>query len=77
MLLLNDIKRKLLACFYPLQVMCNTSFSVQCDQLICFILVFIHLIAYQCHLSVYLDFFSKMKEIMNVNIECITLSFEK
>ena len=26
MLLLNDMKRQLLACFYPLKVVCNTSF---------------------------------------------------
>ena len=49
MLLLNDMKRKLLACFYLLQMLYNTSFC-QYDQLIFFILVFILLIAYQCHL---------------------------
>ena len=45
MLLLNDMKRKLLACFYPLQMLCNTSFF-QYDQLIFLILVFILLIAF-------------------------------
>ena len=49
MLLLNDIKRKLLACFYPLEMLCNTSFF-QYDQLIFYILDFILLIAYQYHL---------------------------
>ena len=71
MLLLNDMKRKLLACFYPLQVLCNNSFF-QYDQLIFFILVFILLL----HINViYLGYISKMKEIMNVN-RCINFSFE-
>ena len=68
MLLLNDMKRKLLACFYPLQVLCNTSFY-QYDQLIYFILVFILLIAYQCLLG----YFSKIKEIMHVMIKSMIM----
>ena len=45
----------------------------QYDQQIFFILVFILLIAYQCHL--FLGYFSKMKEIMSVNT-CQIFSFE-
>ena len=45
MLLLNDMKMKLLACFYPLEMLCNTSIF-QYDQLIFYILDFILLIAY-------------------------------
>ena len=72
MLLLNDMKRKLLACFYPLQVLCNTSFF-QFDQLIFFILVFILLIEYIN--VIYLGYFAKIKVIMIVNRRII-FSFE-
>ena len=68
MLLLNDMKRKLLACFYPLKVLCTTS-SVGTINWFFFILLLFFLIAYQCHLF---GLFSKMKESMNIN-RCIIL----
>ena len=71
-LLLNDMKRKLLACFYPLKVLCNTSFvSTINSQLIFFILLLFFLL----HINViYVGYFSKMKEIMSVNRGIILVS---
>ena len=68
MLLLNDMKRKLLACFYPLQVLCNTSFFSMINWFSSFLFSFFLL-----HINfIYLGYFSKIKESMNVN-RCIIL----
>ena len=64
MLLLNDMKRKFLACFYPLELLCNTSFFSMINWISSFLILFFLL-----RINViYLGYFSKIKDIMNVNI---------
>ena len=70
MLLLNDMKRKFLACFYPLQVLRNTSFVCTINWFSSFFFLFFLL---QINV-IYLGYFSKMKEIMNVNRRIILVS---
>ena len=67
MLLLYDMKRKLLACFYPLKVLCNTSFVSTINGFSSFFFNF----SYCISMLFYLGYFSKRTEIMNVN-RCIS-----
>ena len=68
LLLLNDMKRKLLACFYPLKVLCNTSFVSTINFLHSSLFFLLHINV------IYLGYFSKIKEIMNVNRRIILVS---
>ena len=61
--------RKLLACFYQLEVLCNTSFFSMINWFSSFLILFFLL-----HINfIYLGYFFKIKEIMNVN-RCILLA---
>ena len=76
MLFLNDMKRKLLACFYPLQVLCNTCTSfVRTINWFSSFFLYISYFSYFLFINViYLRYFSKMKKIMNVNRRIISVS---
>ena len=64
------MKRKLLACFYPLKVLRNNSFvSIGSTDFLHSLLFFLLHIKVIC-----MGYFSKMKEIMNVNRRIILVS---
>ena len=71
MLLLNDMKRKLLAYFYPLKVLS----AIHVLHLLVRSTDFLNSFNFLLHINViYLGYFSKMKEIMNVNRRIILVS---
>ena len=64
MFLLYDMIRKLLACFYPLKVLCNTSFVNTITRFSSFFFYFSYFLFINV---IYLGYFSKMETNMNVN----------
>ena len=64
------MKRRLLACFYRLKVLCNTSFVSTINWFSSFFFYF----SYCISMSFIWVIFSKMKEIMNVNRRIVLVS---